>query len=84
MTISMPEVAIRNSDDAAEQFVIENELLASISRDMPELSMRSLPGDNGGLKYEVFLYREGFQRPELQNPLAGKRMSEMIEYVERY
>lgn len=84
LTVTMPKPDINNSEDAAEHFVRENELLASISKDLPGASIRSQPDGEGGLKYQIFLFREGYEQPKLQSPLEGKRMSEMIEYVERY
>ncbi|MCL7487083.1 MAG: hypothetical protein M8357_02770 [Desulfobulbaceae bacterium] len=84
LSVSMPKVDVSGPDTAAEQFVLENEVLASFARDMPRASMRSVPDGRGGEKYEIILYREGYEQPGVQNPLAGKSMAEMIDYIERY
>lgn len=84
MSVTMPQPEANSPEADADHFIRENELLASISRDMPGASMRSQPDGKGGLRYEIFLFREGYNRPKLEHPLAGKSMSEMIEYVERY
>lgn len=84
MSVTMPQLEANNLEADTEHFIRENELLASISKDMPGATMRSHPDGKGGLQYDIFLFREGYKRPKLVNPLAGKSMSEMIDYVARY
>lgn len=84
MSVTMPQPEINSPEADTEHFVRENELLASISRDMPGASIRSQPDGKGGLRYEIFLFRDGYKKPKFEHPLAGKSMSEMIDYIERY
>lgn len=84
MLVTMPQPETNSPEAATDHFVRENEMLASISRDIPGAAMRSQPDGKGGLQYEIFLFRDGYKKPEFEHPLAGKGMAEIIDYIEGY
>jgi hypothetical protein len=69
-------------ESSAAQLDTDISLLSSVTLDMPTAFMSRMPDGTGGYSYRFYLYREGYDSPQVPHPMKGMSLGDIRNYLE--
>ncbi len=69
-------------ESSAAQLDTDISLLSSVTLDMPTAFMSRMPDGAGGYSYRFYLYREGYDSPQVPHPMKGMSLGDIRNYLE--
>jgi hypothetical protein len=79
---TLPPEGEELQESSAAQLDTDISLLSSLTLDMPTASMSRVPDGAGGYSYRFYLYREGYDSPQVPHPMKGMSLGDIRNYLE--
>jgi hypothetical protein len=79
---TLPPEGEELQESSAAQLDTDISLLSSVTLDMPTAFMSRMPDGAGGYSYRFYLYREGYDSPQIPHPMKGMSLGDIRNYLE--
>lgn len=79
---TLPPEGEELQESSAAQLNTDISLLSSVSLDMPTAFMSRMPDGAGGYSYRFYLYREGYDSPQVPHPMKGMSLGDIRNYLD--
>jgi hypothetical protein len=79
---TLPPEGEELQESSAAQLDTDISLLSSVTLDMPTAFMSRMPDGTGGYSYRFYLYREGYDSPQVPHPMKGMSLGDIRNYLE--